>query len=386
MKKLIAVILAVLLLGSAVAYAEAAPVLDLKDPVLEVAFDGETGRIDLAGLTLRFGVLGEGDEACLILNILGGDELLLRAAARMDGGRVLLAADGLSHTYATALPAAEFMGSSGKEEESPVAGLMETLMSQAEIGTEGEATTFRLPYTAVNDLLRELLPMLDKVPNAEELIAEFGEMEAQGQGFELNGSVTMSGGFHLKLDVTPVGNGEAAPEPARRLLVDLEQLEDGADFFLTLLAPSEGEDPVFREEGRFRTDEEQGLSVHVDVFADAAAVSAGAPSAVLDLAAGEDFSLKLELPGTFRFAAGFARADDTLALEAETADFRARLTMTAVSGEEELEACAFPADVIELGGELSEEQQEELSGELMTALSPVLSFLMPALSESGVLG
>ena len=81
MKKLIAVILAVLLLGSALACAEAAPALDLKDPVLDVTISGEAVHFDLTGLTLRVGVLGEEEEnARLILNLLGGDELLFAAA------------------------------------------------------------------------------------------------------------------------------------------------------------------------------------------------------------------------------------------------------------------------------------------------------------------
>ena len=100
MKKLIAVILAVLLLGSAVACAEAAPAVDLKDPVLDVTAAGETVHLDLSGLTLRFGVLGAEEDPCLVLNVLADDTLLVTAAVRQAGGQMLFAADGFSHSYA----------------------------------------------------------------------------------------------------------------------------------------------------------------------------------------------------------------------------------------------------------------------------------------------
>ena len=384
MKKLIALILALLLLGSAAACAETAPVLDLKDPVLELTMDGETAQIDLAGLTLRLGAVGEGDEAVFALNILGGDELLFSAAARLDGGRVLIAADGFSHSYAADMPAASSSGGAGDSGMSALgAELMQKLMAEAEINMTDEAITFRLPYTAVNSLLRELLPLMDKIPNADELVQSLDEMEANGEGFELSGSLSMNGGFHADIAVTPVSGGEPG-ETAFRLLFDLETLEDGGDFYLTALAPASGSEPVFRLEGSFRT-AEQGFRLHVDVYASAEAVSDGTRSAVLDLTAGEGFSFRLELPGVFSLELGYTPADKLFLLAVETEGFGARLTGTVAKGEEELQVCSFPAEVVALEG-MSEEQSGELMQELTAALAPLLNFVMPALASSGVMG
>ncbi len=78
--------------------------------------------------------------------------------------------------------------------------------------------------------------------------------------------------------------------------------------------------------------------------------------------------------------------DGAILLNAETEAFKASLTATAVSGEAELQRCAFPDEVIELSGELSEEQQNELTQELQVAIMPVLSFVMRAAAGSGLFG
>ena len=394
MKKLIALILAVLLLGSAAACAESTAVLDLKDPLLDLTVFGESVTIDLAGLTLRFGLYGEEHDPTLGLNILGDDELLYAASVRVEDGRALLAADGLSHSYAFAMPGAQMVGeadeSTNEEMATLGAELMGKIMAAAEIGMEGDRITFRLPYTAVNDLLRELLPMLDNVPNvsvtdAEELLQELDEMEERGDGFELSGSLGMSDGFAASLVVTPVEGGVTADEPAFLLDAAMTPNAEGADFELTLRVPSEGSEPVFRAAGSFRRGE-TAVTLHVDVFAGAEAVSAGAPSAVLDLSAGDDLLLELTLPDAFRFALSFTSADGVLTLAVETESFTAQLTMQAVTGDGELQPCDFPADVIEFSGELSEEESSALLQELMTGFAPVLNFVMPRLVSSGVMG
>ena len=384
MKKILAVILAVLLLGSAAAFAENAPVLDLKDPVLDLTVEGETKHIDLAGLTLRFGVVGEGDDACLALNILGNGEPLFAAALRQADGRILLTADGLSHSYAVTLPAADLVASgtdesAGEGAASAISGeVLQKFLAEAEIDTSGDPITFRLPYTAVNKLLKELLPSLEQIPNADELIAELEAMEAEGNGLELNGSLSMTDGTHVVLDFTPVSGGAAADEPAFRVQFDLNQLEDGADFSLAFVVPSEGSEPAFQLEGSVRSGD-QGLNAHLDVYA------SGARMAVFELAAGEDFSLRFELADSFRFEAGFERASGQALLAVESDAFSGRLTAVAETGEGDVQVCRFPNSVIEVGDGLSDEQKSELSGELQAALGPVIQFVAPMLSEAGVI-
>ena len=392
MKKLIAVILAVLLLGSAAAFAEAAPALELKDPVLDFTASGETVRLDLSGLTLRVGVLGEEEEdACLVLNLLGADKPLLTAALRMDGERVLLAADGLSHSYA--LPVAgtsAALSPAGADGEGPdldalVSALTEKVLSQAEIGMEGDAITFRLPYTAVSELLRELVPLMGSAPNAEGLQEALDEMEASGESVELSGSVSLSDGIHVVLDVTPVKGGELLSEDMFRLLFDVDKPEGGVDFTLTGLEPAKGDELLFRVVGSLRSGEQE-WTLHCEVFAGPEAVAADAPSLVLDFAADENVSFRLSAPEAFLFEMRYTREDGTILLNAETEAFKASLTATAVSGEAELQRCAFPDEVIELSGELSEEQQNELTQEMQVAIMPVLSFVMRAAAGSGLFG
>lgn len=390
MKKLIAVILAVLLLGSAAAFAEAAPALELKDPVLDFTASGEAVRLDLSGLTLRVGVLGEEEEdACLVLNLLGADKPLLTAALRMDGERVLLAADGLSHSYA--LPVAgtsAALSPAGADGEGPdldalVSALTEKVLSKVEIGMEGDVITFRLPYTAFNELLRELFLLIGDALNVENLQEALDEIEASGESGEFSGSVSLSDGIHVVLDITPVENGELISEDMSRLLFDLDRSESGADFALTGLEPAKGDEPLFRMLGSLRSGERE-KSLHIEVFVGPEAVAADAPSLVLDFAADENVSFRLSAPEAFLFEMRYTREDGTILLNAETEAFKASLTATAVSGEAELQRCAFPAEVIELSGELSEEQQNELTQELQVALAPVLGFLVQALAASGL--
>ena len=384
MKKLIALILALLLLSSTVACAESSSVFELKDPLVDVTTGGQTIRLDLKGLTLRFGLLGEEHKACLILNLLGGDELLFTGAARLDGQRLLLTADGLSHSYALDMPSAALSDGSGQEQGSSglSADLLEKIMAEAEIGMEGGAITFRLPYTAVNKLLRELLPTLDKIPNAAELIGQLDEMEAQGQGIELAGSVNTSAGLSAVLGAYPVQGGVASQDPLFVADFDLTPVGMGADFTLALSVPSQGADPVFRLEGSYRA-ADPGMELHLKLFVPS--VSPAEPVGTVDLSVGEDFSLRLEAAGVFRFEAGYTRAAHELLLSAEAASFRGSLRATTATGEAELSGCDFPAEVIELTA-MTDAEKDALSLELQAALTPVIEFMMPALSEAGLLG
>ena len=394
MKKLIAVILAVLLLGSAVAFAESAPALDMKDPVLEITKEGETALIDLNGLTLRVGALEVEDESYVVLNILGNDELLFRAAACGRDGRVLIAADSLSHSLSVPLVAASESApaaaeEAGEEQSSLADALLAKLMESAEVGFDGDAITFHVPYTATNDLLREMLPMLKSVPNAEELLAQLDELEAQGNGFELNGTLSMTEGLHIVLGVTPVSEGTAADSAAFQLRLDANKSDDGLDFVAALSVPAAGEGDVFRLEGTVASSDD-GMSAHLAVYlpvsdADEPAAALDLAAATVDLEVGKDFSFRVKAGESVRFEAAFDHEAGTVLLDAAIKEFGVKLTAAAVKDEAELSLCAFPEDVIELGS-LSEEESDALGEELQNALGPVLEFVAPALQQSGLLG
>ena len=393
MKKLIAVILAVLLLGSAVAFAESAPALNMKDPVLEITKDGETALVDLNGLTLRIGALEVEDESYVVLNILGNDELLFRAAACGRDGRVLIAADGLSHSFAVPLvsssESAPAAAEAGEEEPSLADALLAKLMESAEVGYDGDAITFHVPYTATNDLLREMLPMLKSVPNAEELLAQLDELEAQGNGFELNGTLAMSEGLHIVLGITPVSEGTAADSAAFQLRLDADKHDDGLDFVAALSVPAAGEGDVFRLEGTVASSDD-GMSAHFAVYlpvsdADEPAAALDLAAATVDLEVGKDFSFRVKAGESVHLEAAFDHEAGTVLLDAAIKELGVKLTAAAVKDEAELSLCDFPEDVIELGS-LSEEENDALGEELQNALGPVLEFVAPALQQSGLLG
>lgn len=394
MKKWIAVILAVLLLGPTFAFAEAVPVLDLNDPVVDVTTDGESVHLELGGLTLRFGAVGEEGSEALVLNILGDGEVLFAAAARPEDGRVLLTADGLSHSYAAPLPGGQLVESADDADGgdgAPLAALLEGVMSAAEIEPAADGLRFRLPYTAVNRVLRELLPTIEQIPNADELIAALDEAEARGDGFELSGEIGLGKDTQLSLAVTAVEGGVAADEPAALAELSVSTVEDGADFRLSVSSPGLGADPLFLLQGSLRGDEDKGLTLHVDLFAGSAAD--GAPVLTLDLRTGDGFAFTLDAAELLRVEAAYDKAAGSLLLNVETEGFAATLSAAVAEGEGELRPCRFPNQVVALEGELTVvlegeltgEQRSALSEELQQALAPVIAFLAPKLAEAGIL-
>ena len=386
MKKWIAVILAVLLLGPTFAFAEAVPVLDLNDPVVDVTTDGESVHLELGGLTLRFGAVGEEGSEALVLNILGDGEVLFAAAARPEDGRVLITADGLSHSYAAPLPGGQLVESADDaddEDGAPLAALLEGVMSAAEIEPAADGLHFRLPYTAVNQLLRELLPTLEQIPNADELIAALDESEARGDGFELSGVFGLGEDTPITLAVTPVEGGVAADEPVALAVLSVNTFEDGTDFSLSVTSPALGTDPLFLLQGSLRGDEDEGLTLHVELFVSSAA--ADTPLVTLDLRTGDGFAFTLDAAGLLHAEAAYDKAAGTALLNVEAEGFAGTLTAAVAEGEAELRLCRFPNQIIEIEGELTEEQSSELSDELQQALTPVIEFLAPMLADAGLL-
>lgn len=383
MKKWIAVILAVLLLGPTFAFAEAVPVLDLNDPVVDVTTDGESVHLELGGLTLRFGAVGEEGSEALVLNILGDGEVLFAAAARPEDGRVLITADGLSHSYAAPLPGGQLVESADDEDGAPLAALLEGVMSAAEIEPAADGLHFRLPYTAVNQLLRELLPTLEQIPNADELIAALDESEARGDGFELSGVFGLGEDTPITLAVTPVEGGVAADEPVALAVLSVNTFEDGTDFSLSVTSPALGTDPLFLLQGSLRGDEDEGLTLHVELFVSSAA--ADTPLVTLDLRTGDGFAFTLDAAGLLHAEAAYDKAAGTALLNVEAEGFAGTLSAAVAEGEAELRLCRFPNQIIEIEGELTEEQSSELSDELQQALTPVIEFLAPMLAEAGLL-
>lgn len=379
MKKIFALILALLLLGSTFACAESTNALTISDPILDMTTDGQNVTLNFEGLTLRFAAVSVDEKPVVVADVLGNGDVLFSAAAQIDGRHVLLTATGLSHSYGVDLPGeGEASLSVDFQLDSSV---IESLMAQAEIGMDGTNITFHLPYTAVNGLLKEILPQLEQIPNSEELLGQLEELEKNDSGVNIDGFVSMS--FDRgQLSITPVENGQAAEQPAAILDGELSMFDDGLDATIYFTIPEESADPVGCMELTFRSGDE---SVKLDVNVYALAGSAKSKLAEFDFSYDETFSLEIEVVDTLDFEVDFDPASGMLEIDVQAEDVWLNLSATVATGEADVTPLSFPASEVEIT-EMSDAESEQLAGELQNAVMPLLGFVLPALMQSGLAG
>ena len=268
MKRLLSFLLALLLLGSVTVFAETAPTLSLSDPVLDIEGMGDPVHLDLSGLTVRLALLSDEKDPGLAVNVLGKGKLLLSAAARLAGDRILLGLDGLSRSYYLQLPQ-NFDPSQLDLSALQTDRIIEILRTEGELVTEGDETRFRLPHTALNAVLRELTPLLGQLPltgtQREELLDLLGQLEETDSGFDLEGRLTREpGGGSGELRLTLVQDGTAAPFPLFAMSGAFHTDETGADCRLSASASEDGDAamPLFAFTGTLeRSDTEQRFSL-----------------------------------------------------------------------------------------------------------------------------
>ena len=226
MKKIVSLLLCLLLACAlpAAALADGEPAtFSISDISLNATAEGENISMDFEDLELVFSLVEE-DGSMVVLNIFDGDKLLLSGSGKLDGNRVYFTIDGLSHTYYAEMSeeggaSAPAIGSNPLSDEEMQA-LVEQLMSQLEISQDGTTTTFRLPYTAVNQLLEQLLPVFEQIPTLDsdtfaELEGAIAEMKETDSGVEINGSFDISDtAISGVVNFLPVANGTAADAPA----------------------------------------------------------------------------------------------------------------------------------------------------------------------------
>jgi hypothetical protein len=226
MKKIVSLLLCLLLACAlpAAALADGEPAaFSISDISLNATAEGENISMDFEDLELVFSLVEE-EGNLLVLNIFDGDKLLLSGSGKLDGNRVYFTVDGLSHTYYAEMSeeggaSAPAIGSNPLSDEEMQA-LVEQLMSQLEISQDGTTTTFRLPYTAVNQLLDQLLPVFEQIPTLDsdtfaELEGAIAEMKETDSGVEINGSFDISDtAISGVVNFLPVANGTAADAPA----------------------------------------------------------------------------------------------------------------------------------------------------------------------------
>lgn len=377
MKKLIAILLAVLMLGSATAWADEAFVL--ADPVLEVTVEGEDEpmSLDLTGLALVMG--GDSEKQRFAVNLIGQDELLFAASAQLDGDRLLIGIDGLSKTYCVTVPENAPVSTDGNLSVELDPAILEAVLSEVELDFEGDSILFRLPYTAVYKLLQAIRPSLEDREDAQELLDQLDQMEAEGSGVELSGSLKVADGTEGQLLVQKVEKGVVAEQPI--LQIDFSAVtgeEDGLDFSARISTEEEGSlQPVLGLEGSVNNQDE-------DFTADVTVLSyengESEVAALVSLASDDTaFRCEVELPETLQMGVSYDKAEKLVRLYGEAEGLNGSLSAHVTTEERELSYCEFDAaNAVDLQN-LSEEEQAAFREELQGVLTPVISYLMPVL-------
>ena len=331
MKKILALLLVVLMLGSVTAFADNASLFTLSDPVVDLDFGEEPIHIDLAGLSFAVATVTVDEQEVLALNIRGDGECLLAAAFRVVGNRFLFDVDGLSHTYYAAIPAVE----ESEEAAAPsinldelnidMDALLESVMSELVIESEGDTTSFTLPYTAINAVIEQIVPAVvesGKLPeglNADEALDALTQLKESDSGVTVTGSLTQSEtGMNGDMQFFPVEAGETASDPA------------------------------------------------------------ATASFVLD----DVFSLDLDASGVASFHVGFdpndGKVDFSVSAEGQSVSFSA--VVGSEEGEIQVAELGDPASAIDVQT-LTDEDTEALGTEIVTAADALLNFLMPVLEQ-----
>lgn len=251
MKKVLAVVLALMLLLASAALAEPAKIIDFTDASVTVEMQGQTVRYNLDGLDITLALGLAGDVPTVQLDAVAAGDNVLAAVIQFIDGRMVLDVDGLSRPIAADMSAA---GSTGADPqailEEAFASITENsetklglipgipipkidLMSiAAQFGAQPapdangvQMASFSLPYEVVKLLLSQVGSLTAQLP--AETTAQFGpvldaidQMIATDSGFALEGKVGDDGeSTEMLVDVYPVSAGVTADSPAGALYV-----------------------------------------------------------------------------------------------------------------------------------------------------------------------
>lgn len=219
MKKMVAILVALMLL--ALPFASAESVFYFADPTLKMNAGGENMSFDLTGMELCVAANQVGENVVAKLFVTGGGETLFAIDLNVAGYTVLLTATGLSSVLSFTVPEEALQSvmsaSSGAGIQIPdeVMEKVTNIITQS-IQMDEQNGTIRIPYTAVNDVLTEILPYVDlsSIPNAnaDEIIAKIEELKQANSGVDLVGSFSSedNGNFALEFSAYPVQDGTAA--------------------------------------------------------------------------------------------------------------------------------------------------------------------------------
>ena len=270
----------------------------------------------------------EGEPAYLRITAQGNGESLLDMTAQIVNGNAWIAIAGVRCALYAELPEIKAAGPETVTEAGlsgvDLSGVMDIIMSKAELtANEDGSMTFKVPYTAMNEILEAIAPVLESVsiPGVDltEVTSTFAQLKESNSGVDAEGRFAQDDdSIALNLVLTAVQDGE--PTDAK-LVIDSSGTDDGVSLDIDAAG--------------------QAL-VHIDAGPDNGYVALNLSVA----AEGKSMSLKVKLSAS----------------EEEEADFADIDTESAVS-------------VQELG-----EQNEELTNELSGALGNLISFVFTALA------
>lgn len=211
MKKIVALMVALMMLIASAACAES---IIIADPVITLNMGGEQ-VIDLTGLQLSIATGEANGNPALQIDVSGNGSKLMGISANVTGEALVFAVDGVSGTYCVPLEAImSQMNVSTNMDLSSLDIDVNALMTAIQNGVEFDGTNFRVPYTTVNEVLEIVAPAMASIEIPGVDMAEFTDGVAQLK--ESNSGITLEGSFaqdgdnmSAALNLIPVQNGEA---------------------------------------------------------------------------------------------------------------------------------------------------------------------------------
>lgn len=208
MKKLLAILVALLMLAAAVASAEES--FTFADPVLTLNM-GETQTVDLTGFEIEIAGGQTGDVVAVQINLKGNGDTLMTINGNVVDSRFVFAIEGMSRTFYVDIPE-----QAANVQNFDLSGLdidVEALMTNVLGSIEMDGDTMKIPYTAINDILEAFAPALDgmEIPGMED--TKFSDIVAQlkesDSGVSLKGSFTQAdeSSMSVAAEIIPVQGG-----------------------------------------------------------------------------------------------------------------------------------------------------------------------------------
>ena len=241
MKKILALLLAVMMLFTVTAVAEEAAATALVTHIGNIAIEAtrgdETKNVNLEGFDAFLSV-DTADGLALVGQLFNGDESLAQVVLKLVDNQIVVGIDGMDKAFAVDVPQLEGQDTTGLDEiiraelpailksKLPMINLpsltkIDIAPFAAFIGgvTEGDTTTFALPAEMVDMLLDQVIAAAKEgtkaIPGADEIIGMVEQMREFGMSFTVDGTITDSP--ELQTTVVNLGlvmDGEASDSPA----------------------------------------------------------------------------------------------------------------------------------------------------------------------------